>query len=190
MKVLLLLIVIILAAMAGYLVEPSMRLQLTGKSAKIEKFAPKSKQRTAEVLSEPVTPVIPVPPMVNSTPEPNVELNPEVVDFEAPVTPSKPDAPVVPVAEQPEALTQTADVVLVMKASLASGQISKFNASQVLEWEAGTGTEVFDGQTYQVGNVKYQAETPFGTKNLPAKALIKDGKVVRWISPKSGMQIE
>jgi hypothetical protein len=140
--------------------------------------------------------------MVNSTPEPNVEPNPEVAVIEAPVTPSKPDAPAAPdapdapavpdapVAEQPEVPTQTADVVLVMKASLASGQISKFNASQVLEWEAGTGTEVFDGQTYQVGNVKYQAETPFGTKNLPAKALIKDGKVVRWISPKSGMQIE
>ena len=101
--------------------------------------------------------------------------------------PAVPDAPV---AEQPEASTQSDDVLVVMKASLASGQISEFNESQVLEWEVGTGTEVFDGQTYQVGNVKYQAETPFGTKNLLAKALIKDGKVVRWISPKSGMQIE
>jgi uncharacterized protein YjiK len=77
-----------------------------------------------------------------------------------------------------------------MRASLASGQISKFSASQVLDWQAGTSSETIDGEIYQIGNVTYQAETPFGTKNLPAKALIKDGKVVRWISPKSGMQIE
>ena len=114
-----------------------------------------------------------------------------MVDVVPPVTPSEPVEPEVKTTpESPESPAQQVDVVAVMKASLAAREITKFSASQVLEWQAGAGPETIDGEAYQVGNLKYQAETPFGTKNLPAKALIKNGKVVRWISPKSGMQIE
>lgn len=194
MKFLLLIIVVVVSAAAGYLTEPKFRMQLTGKSADSEKpkTTPKSKATPKPDVEDEIpfetNPVEPEPaPPVGTTPDPVVPTIPEVVDLGQPVTPD-PATPVVP--EVPVTPVQTADPVLVMKASLASGQISKFTAAQVLEWEAGTTPETIDGETYQIGNVTYQAETPFGTKNLPAKALIKDGKVVRWISPKSGMQIE
>ncbi len=199
MKFLLLLIFVAVAFAAGYLTEPNFRMQLTGKSADSHnpEADPKPKPKTTpkpkvddEIPFE-TNPVVPTPsPPVGTTPDPVVPTTPEVVDLGQPVTPepTQPVEPEVPVT--PETPTQTADPVLVMKASIASGQISKFSAAQVIEWKAGASSETIDGETYQVGNVTYQAETPFGTKNLPAKALIKGGKVVRWISPKSGMQIE
>lgn len=206
MKFLILLIVVAVSVAAGYLTEPSLRLQLTGKS--VDSKNPKrdaDDEITAQTVTEKESeipfesnPVLPTPVNPPSEPEvtppPVVSVNPETVPYEPPTTPTTPPEVVI---EQPQAPatppvspTGTADIVLVMKASLASGQISKFSAAQVLEWEAGAATEMIDGETYQVGNVTYQAETPFGTKNLPAKALIKNGKVVRWISPKSGMQID
>lgn len=196
MKFLLLIIVVVIAGAAGYLTEPNFRMQLTGKPADIEKpeTDPKSKPEVDDETPIENNPVTSPPAVATQTPDPVVAVTPETVPYEPPSSPTsapevvieQPQAPVT----QPENPAQTADVVLVMKASIASGQISKFTAAQVLEWEAATSPETIDGQTYQIGNVTYQAETPFGTKNLPAKALIKDGKVVRWISPKSGMQIE
>lgn len=196
MKFLYLLIFVAIAFAAGYLTEPNFRMQLTGKSADSEKLEadPKPETTTTEVDDEipfETNPVVPTPsPPASTTPDPVVPTPPEVVDSGQPVTPepTQPVTPEVPVT--PETPTPSADPVMVMKASIASGQISKFTAAQVLEWKAGTAPETIDGETYQIGNLTYQAETPFGTKNLPAKALIKDGKVVRWISPKSGMQIE
>jgi hypothetical protein len=47
-----------------------------------------------------------------------------------------------------------------------------------------------DGQPFQTGSVTYKAETIFGVKTIQAKALIKGGKVQRWIWPKSGMEIK
>jgi hypothetical protein len=213
MKFLYLLFTVLIATAAGYLTEPSLRVSLTGKSADSEKLKKTSKKRgnatsqhrpelgipsnppveplTPTPVVQPPTPVEPTPTPVTPTPTPVVPTIPEVVDIDPPVTldPFGAETPETPKV-QPETLVKTADVVAVMKASIASRQISKFTASQVLDWQAGTSTETFDGVAYQIGNVTYQAETPFGTKNLPAKALIKDGKVVRWISPKSGMQIE
>lgn len=198
MKFLFLLIVVIIAAAAGYLVEPSMRMQLTGKPADLVIAKPKPKQEVDEAPFE-RNPVVPAtPPAVVTPPAPVVPSDTEEVDFDQPVTPAPttPTPPVVtevpdpPVVQPVTPPAQTGDVVAVMKASIASGQISKFTAAQVLEWNAGTGSETIDGQVYQTGNVTYQAETPFGAKHLQAKALIKDGKVVRWISPKSGIQID
>ncbi len=131
----------------------------------------------------PVTPPVetPVAPAVETPAAPQVEAPAPVVEAKA----AEPEAPVVKATPG-----QASAIVGLMKASLAAKQISKFTASQVLEWEAGAASETIDGESYQIGNVMYQSETPFGTKNLPAKALIKDGKVVRWISPKSGMEIK
>ena len=41
-----------------------------------------------------------------------------------------------------------------------------------------------------MGTLTYKAETIFGVKTIQAKALITDGKVQRWIWPKSGMEIK
>ncbi len=204
MKFILLLIIVAVSGAAGYLTEPNFRLQLTGipadfkKPEKDSKPKPDSKPKVAskpevadEIPFENNSVKPPTPPVV-PTPDPVVPTTPEVVDVTPPTTPVTPTTPTTPpeVVQQPEAPAQTADVVAVMKASVASGEVSKFSAAQVLEWEAGASTETIDGEIYQVGNVTYQAETPFGTKNLPAKALIKNNKVVRWISPKSGMKID
>jgi len=210
MKFLLLLMVVIVAAAAGYMFEPKLRMSLTGKPANFDKASAKlnpKPENVGKLTPEPVTPVekIPtpvIPAPVPTTPEisnpnPATDPTPEVVDVVPPSPPSEPSEPVEPVEpevtnapETPETPVQQVDVVAVMKASLAAGEISKFSARQVLELEAAASPETIDGEIYQIGNLKYQTETPFGTKNLPAKALIKNGKVVRWISPKSGMQIE
>jgi hypothetical protein len=80
-------------------------------------------------------------------------------------------------------------VVKVMQESIRSGQIKEFTFDQVLGWEAGA-SESVDGEAFQTGNVSYKAETIFGVKTIQAKALIKEGKVHRWIWPKSGMEIK
>lgn len=209
MKFILLLIIVAISAAAGYLTEPNFRMQLTGIPADFKKPAsdsdskPKKQTKPRVDQTKPKaddeipfqdTPVTPAKPPVDiTTPDPVGPTTPDPVVPTTPDTPTPPTTPTTPtevVPNQPEAPAQTADVVAVMKASIASGQVSKFSAAQVLEWQAGTSTETIDGETYQVGNVTYQAETPFGTKNLPAKALIKNNRVVRWISPKSGMKID
>ena len=207
MKFILFLIIVLVSAAAGYLTEPNFRLQLTGIPADFKKpeddtkNSPKAKPRPKADDEIPFesNPVVPTPtPPGGTNPEPVVPVIPDTSPQDPPTTPTTPTTPSTPttpttpevVPTQPETPVQTADVVMVMKASVSSGEVSKFSAAQVLDWQAGAGTETIDGETYQVGNVTYQAETPFGTKNLPAKALIKNGKVVRWISPKSGMKID
>ena len=76
-----------------------------------------------------------------------------------------------------------------MQASIRSGQIKEFTLAQVLAWKAEP-NETVDGEVYQAGTVTYKAETIFGVKTIQAKALIKGGKVQRWIWPKSGMEIK
>jgi len=81
------------------------------------------------------------------------------------------------------------DVVAVMKEHIRGGNIKEFQFSQVQGWKAEP-DEVIDGETYQIGLIRYTAETIFGTKSIEAKALIKDGAVVKWIWPKSLMEIK
>jgi hypothetical protein len=80
-------------------------------------------------------------------------------------------------------------VVQAMQASITAGQIKEFTFDQVLEWKADA-DETVEGEIYQVGLLSYKAETIFGTKTIQAKALLKGGKVLRWIWPKSGMEIK
>lgn len=69
-----------------------------------------------------------------------------------------------------------------LKASVKSGDVTEFNYEQVLKWEREGEVEV-DGDIYGVGMVTYQADTIFDEQQLKAKALIQDGKVVRWLWP-------
>lgn len=80
-------------------------------------------------------------------------------------------------------------IVTVMQESIKGGQIKEFTFDQVLGWKAGE-EEEHDGEKYQTGTVAYKAETIFGVKNIQAQALIKGGKVAKWIWPKSGMEIK
>lgn len=83
----------------------------------------------------------------------------------------------------------TVATIKAMQDSIKAGQIKEFTYDQVMEWQAGA-VESVDGESFQTGTASYSAETIFGKKVIPAKALIKSGKVVRWIWPKSGMEIK
>jgi hypothetical protein len=95
-----------------------------------------------------------------------------------------------PTPEPEPAAAGSGDHVAIMKASIQAGEIKEFYFDQVLEWLPGEGTETIDGQVYQTGIASYKAETVFGVKTIQAKALIQGGKVVRWLWPKSGMEIK
>jgi hypothetical protein len=140
-----------------------------------------------EPKTTPVPPPVPEPaPIPTPAPAPPAEPMAEP----APVVPAEPTAPAEPVAApEPVAPAGVSDVVKVMQASIQGKQIAEFTFDQVLEWSAGA-DEVVDGETFQTGIASYKAETIFGMKTIQAKALIKGGKVQRWIWPKSGMDIK
>lgn len=135
------------------------------------------------VVTEPepeAPPVVAVKPEPEPEPEPMIEAEPEP----APAVATTPE----PAA--PATATLGPDgIIALMKSSLESKQISEFSLDQVNDWKAGD-EETIDGESYQTGIASYQAETIFGTKNIQAKALIKGGKVVRWIWPTSGLEIQ
>lgn len=79
--------------------------------------------------------------------------------------------------------------VKIMQQSVSDEEIAEFQADQVRQWLPGP-EETVDGETYQTGTVLYDKEMLFGDKTLKAKALIKDGKVVRWFWPELGMDIK
>jgi hypothetical protein len=134
----------------------------------------------------------PPPPPVVAT----VETTPPVVTIIEPPMPqpmpepapqSEPAPAPAPIASA--ATLSAEDIVKVMQESIRSGQIKEFTFDQVLGWKA-TEQETVDGQTFLTGLAAYKAETIFGVKNIQAKALILDGKVIRWIWPTSGLEIE
>jgi hypothetical protein len=82
-----------------------------------------------------------------------------------------------------------AEIVKLMQENIRSGHIKEFTYDQVTAWTAAKEEEV-DNQKYQAGLAAYKAETIFGVKNIQAKALIQNGKVVKWIWPTSGLEIQ
>jgi hypothetical protein len=137
------------------------------------------------------------PPAVEPIPAPAPvpEPAPEPAPVPEPEAPSEP----VPVFEpQPEPQAEPApappanvpvDVVAIMRDSIRNGEIKKFGFTKVKDWKAAA-DETIDGEIYQIGLVTYEDETLFGVQTIQAKALIQNGRVVRWIWPKSGVQIE
>lgn len=150
--------------------------------------APVPPAQPPPVADNPPPPAAPVPapePAPVVQPQPAVEPVPEP----APEPVAEPVVEPVPEPVSPGgAGLGEPGIVKAMQQSIRSGQIQEFKFEQVLGWKAGPEEEV-DGEKYQTGFVAYKAETIFGVKNIQAKALIKDGQVVRWIWPKSGMEI-
>ena len=157
---------------------------------------------------EPAPAITPAPaPAMEPTPAPVTEPAPAPVmePAPAPVAAPTPAATPTPAAEPaptaapapapapvpaPAAVTGVAsDVVKIMQESVRSQQIKEFTLPQVLGWKA-EADETVDGEAFQVGTLTYKAETIFGVKTIQAKALIKGGKVQRWIWPKSGLEIK
>ena len=115
-----------------------------------------------------------------STPEPAVTPEP---------TPPPEPAATSPAESAPTTEIASSDTVKIMQASIQAGQIKEFTFDQVVDWKQNP-DEAADGEFYQIGLISYKAETIFGVKTILAKALIKGGKVQRWIWPKSGMEIK
>lgn len=80
------------------------------------------------------------------------------------------------------------EIIAIMKASIESGRIREFTRKQVETWAAGE-EETIDKIRYRTGRITYQAETIFGKKRVEAKALIRDGKVFKWVYSKTGMEV-
>lgn len=144
-----------------------------------------------QLIANPPPPAVEPPPavvaQVDPTPPPAVEpmpvKQPEVAVEPAPQPEPEPaPAPVVS-ALSPD------DIVKLMQESIRSGQIKEFTFDQVIGWKAGE-EEEFEGEKYQTGLAAYKAETIFGVKNIQAKAMIQGGKVIRWIWPTSGLEIQ
>jgi hypothetical protein len=212
MKTILLILVVAGAGFLGYFAEPSLRSKLTGSLPNHPKATavPQTEaipEAPVQLEPEPRNEPAPIPPQDVA---PVAEAAPEATPAEAvPETPAQLEPELSPPPTEPAPLTETApptepapltesvdapapadsDVVQVMQASIDAGQIKEFTKAQVLSWTTST-DEIADGETYQIGLAAYKAETIFGIKTIQAKAMIQSGKVVRWIWPKSGMEIK
>jgi hypothetical protein len=106
-----------------------------------------------------------------------------------PVVPNPEPIPVVEPAPAVDAKLGEDEIIALMKDSIASGAVKEFTSEQVKGWKA-NGEETIDGTEYQTGLAAYEAATIFGVRPVQAKALIKDGKIERWVYAKSGMEIQ
>lgn len=150
---------------------------------------------TPEPATPPAEPLVPTtgeseepektpeqPPTPEPAPEP--EPQPEPTPAPPPIPEAAPMDPAI-AGEVPGA----AEIVQAMQASVQAADVKEFTLEQVTEWKA-TAVETIDGESFQTGLATYHAETIFGKKPIQAKALVKGGKVIRWIWPKSGMEIK
>ena len=108
-----------------------------------------------------------------------------------PVVPNPEPMPVVEPTHAPAADAKLGEdkIIALMKDSIAGGAVKEFTSDQVKGWKA-NGEETIDGTEYQTGLAAYEAATIFGVRPVQAKALIKDGKIERWVYAKSGMEIQ
>ncbi|MES2924836.1 MAG: hypothetical protein V4819_24995, partial [Verrucomicrobiota bacterium] len=146
--------------------------------------APPVTPPTEPVVIPPVIPPVavvpePVTPPTGDSEEPAVKM-PEPPPVPEPAPEPTPAPP--PAGEPAPAVAGASDAVKAMQESIKAAQIKEFTFDQVLEWKA-EADETVDGETYQTGIASYKAETIFGVKTIQAKALIKGGKVQRWIWP-------
>lgn len=120
-------------------------------------------------------------------------------------TPTPQTAPQAAVTEEKKAMVETEttpepevavngdlsddEIVALMKKSIQANALKEFTFDQVGDWSV-EGKETIDGTEYQIGQAAYEASTIFGVRSVKAKALIKSGKIERWVFAKSGMEIQ
>ena len=126
-----------------------------------------------------------------SIPAPTPAPTPAPVAKIDPVVPNPEPMPVVEPTPAPAADAKLGEdkIIALMKDSIAGGAVKEFTSDQVKGWKA-NGEETIDGTEYQTGLAAYEAATIFGVRPVQAKALIKDGKIERWVYAKSGMEIQ
>ncbi len=70
--------------------------------------------------------------------------------------------------------------VPLMLESIQNGQVTEIDPDRISYWKW-LGQQTLDGEIYWAGAVGYQTDTIFGIINTEGKALIRDGKVERWV---------
>lgn len=168
MKYAVIILALFLTFLAGYVVEPMMRGILV---------APPRVEEPAAV-PEPFVPEAPPDPGPQPQPEPEPEPEPELEPEPEP----EPEPDPLPAAPTDNEIRQ------VMYQSIQRAEIDRFTIGQVSEWKE-FGEEEIDGVTYQFGLLEYREPTLFGEREREAKALIRDGKVEKWIWTSNGLRI-
>ena len=170
-------------AAIGYVLHPMLLPKLVendvvAESALSDSYKAEQKAKLAKQTSKPDDSK---KPNEKTTPTPT-PVKPEVAEKPEP-TPVKP----APVAPKPAPKPPKAEVKLndqefinALQSSVKAGDVNEFKYEQVVDWKR-EGEQEIDGGTYDVGLVTYKAQTIFDEQQLQAKALIKDGKVVKWL---------
>jgi hypothetical protein len=143
-----------------------------------------------EVPSEPETPAEPAPAQPEETkPEESVPAPSGKMEL-PPVKPLalEPPTPITPSPETAET-AETSPVIVAMQESFQNDGLREFTDATPTRWQTGTDETVGD-ETYQTGLLDYLAQTPFGGKAMQVKALLQDGKVVKWVSITSGKELK
>lgn len=73
-----------------------------------------------------------------------------------------------------------AGIIALMKAGIAEGEMEEVTTEMVEAWEAKRDEE-YNGETFQIGTIRYSRETLGGKKPFGAKARIRNGAIVRWV---------
>ena len=140
-----------------------------------------------EVVGAPITPAVVKIPAEEPKP-----VMPEAVEMVQPVVEPATPAPIVsekvvdaPVME--DKLTD-AQFIKALKSSVKAGDVNEFSFAAVEDWKR-MDEQSIDGGVYEVGMVTYTASTIFGDQQLQAKALVKGGKVVKWLWPETNTEM-
>lgn len=72
-----------------------------------------------------------------------------------------------------------------MKESLEKGEAGAFELENATEWRW-LGKETVDGVEYDVGLTAFEVGSAFGVTRTEIKALIKEGRVEKWVDPGTG----
>lgn len=140
-------------------------------------------------LGTPATPVIKPPVVASNDPAPSSTPAPAVEPMEPAEPGPEPELEPEPEPEPVSVAKLTPErIVEVMKKSIEGGAVKVFTLDQVTDWKASEDEDI-DGVEYQTGLAAYKAQTIFGEQLVQAKALIKDGKVEKWLYAKTGMEI-
>jgi len=103
-----------------------------------------------------------------------------------PVIPDPTPAPVTPKAE---VKLNDEEFITALQSSVKAGEVNEFKIEQAQDWKR-VGEELIGNDTYDVGMITYKAQTIYGDQQLQAKALIKNGKVVKWLWPVTSTEMK
>ncbi len=189
MKYVLLLVGTGLAFVLGYLSEPAFRNSLTAARTPAPAESKEAPDSPEVAPSEPETVAHEPEPEPATDPEPDPGPAPEPDTGGIPGEPiEEPDA--IPFDTELEFVRLSDDEIReIMVASLEQEEIGHFKADQIVSWNA-FGEKEIDGELIHYARVDYVEETTFGERTFEAKALIRDGRVEKWIWTRSGLRIE